>query len=144
MSTVLMVVGYGISSCVIWVGDGGGGVEDKSTIFLLTEGFVVFTFLALSYLFSSSTNRLNCSSTGILFLAASIKILVAWAWSSSSSFEFYCRISWRFPFPLAGLSRFFLDFATIVAKCRIFSFVSRYSGFSVSSSLCCCVDMISS
>ena len=65
MSIGLMVVGCGISSCGILVGDGSGGVENKSTIFLSTEGFVVFTFLSLACLFSSLTNCLNCSSTRI-------------------------------------------------------------------------------
>ena len=44
MSTRIIVGSYGISSCVIWVGDGGGGVETKSTTFLFIEVFVLFTF----------------------------------------------------------------------------------------------------
>ena len=44
MSTRLMVGSYKISSCVIWVRYGGGGVDTKSTMFSTIEVFVLFTF----------------------------------------------------------------------------------------------------
>ena len=44
MSNGLMEGSCGIFSCVIWVGEGGGGVDTKSTIFLVVEVFVLFTF----------------------------------------------------------------------------------------------------
>ena len=44
MSTGLIVGSYGISSYVIWVRDGGGGVETKLTTFSVVEVFVPFTF----------------------------------------------------------------------------------------------------
>ena len=56
----LMVVNTGIFSCIIWVGEGGGGVETKS-MYLTIGGFVSFTFIALAFLISSLTNHLNCS-----------------------------------------------------------------------------------
>ena len=46
MSTGLIVGRCGISSCVIWVRDGGGGVDTKSTMFLVVEVFVLLPFLA--------------------------------------------------------------------------------------------------
>ena len=44
MSIGIMEGSYGFSSCVIWVGDGGGGVDTKSTMFSAVEVFVLFTF----------------------------------------------------------------------------------------------------
>ena len=44
MSTGLIVGICVVSSYVIWVGDGGGGVETKSTMFSAVEVFVLFTF----------------------------------------------------------------------------------------------------
>ena len=85
-SVGLMFVDSGISSCIIWVGDRGGGVETKS-IASNSRSFVIFIFLSLSFFSSSSTKPLNCSLTETLFLAASIKILVALACNSSSSSE---------------------------------------------------------
>ena len=73
-----MLVDTSIFSCIIWVGDGGGGVETKSMDSTI-GGFIIFTFLALYFIVSSSTNHLNCSSIETLFLAASIKMSVALA-----------------------------------------------------------------
>ena len=97
MSTGLMVVGCGISSCVIWVGDGNGGVETKSTIFSLNEGFVFFTFFGLPCFAPMSMNHLNCVSTNILFVATCSMMLRAVANSSFSSSDSY-KISFLFPF----------------------------------------------
>ena len=58
--TRLMLVNTGMFSCIIWVGEGGGGVETKS-MYLTIGGFVSFTFIALAFLISSLTNHLNCS-----------------------------------------------------------------------------------
>ena len=44
MSTGIMEGSCGISSYVIWVGDGGGGVDTRSTMFSVVEVFVLFTF----------------------------------------------------------------------------------------------------
>ena len=44
MSTGLMEGSFGIYSCVIWVRDGGGGVDTRSTIFLAVKVFVLFGF----------------------------------------------------------------------------------------------------
>ena len=101
-----MLVNTGIFSYIIWVGDGGGGVETKSMASTV-GGSVSFTFLALACLVSSSTNRLNCSSTETLFLAASIKMSVALACNSSSSSKISWRISLRFPLLFVEISRFF-------------------------------------
>ena len=84
-STGLMLVDTDIFSYIIWIGDGGGGIETKSMKALIIGGFVIFTFLALACFSSSSTNRLNCSLTETLFLEASIKMSVALACNSSSS-----------------------------------------------------------
>ena len=94
----LMVVGCGIYSYVIWVWDGSGGVETKSTIFSSTEGFVVFTFFGLPCFAPKSTNHLNYVLTNILFVAASSMMWTAVAnnYSSSSDSD---RISLHFPFP---------------------------------------------
>ena len=85
ISIILMVDIYGIYSYVIWVGDGSGGVETKSTIFSSTTGFVVFTFFDLPYFSPASTNRLNYVSTNILFAAASSMMSTTIANSSASS-----------------------------------------------------------
>ena len=100
MSTGLMVGSCGVSSCVIWVGDGGGGVETKSIIFSSTTGFVVFTYFGLPCFAPASTNRLNYVSTDILFVAASFMMSIAVANSSSSSSNLE-RIRLRFPFPFS-------------------------------------------
>ena len=91
-----------MSSCIIWVGDGGGGVEAKSMV-STAGGFVSFTFLALACLVSSSTKHLNYSSIETLFLEASIKMSVSLACNSSSSSEFSWRISLHFPFYFVAL-----------------------------------------
>ena len=76
------------------------GVETKSTISSLTEGFVVFTFFGLPCFTPKLTNRLNCVSTDILFATASSMMSRAVANSSSSSSDFD-RIRLRFPFPFS-------------------------------------------
>ena len=114
----LMSVDTGMSSCIIWVGDGGGGVEAKSMV-STAGGFVCFTFLALACFVSSSTNRLNCSSTETLFLAASIKKLVSFEHKLSSYSKISWRISLRFPFPFAVLSKHFRDLVIYAAICWI-------------------------
>ena len=83
-SAGLMLVKIGIFSCIIGVGDGGGGIETKSMASTI-GGLVIFTFLDLAFLASSSTKRLNYSSTETLFLAASINMSIALACKSSSS-----------------------------------------------------------
>ena len=83
MLTGIMVGSYGVSSCVIWFEDGGGGVETKSTIFSLTIGFVVFTFFDLPCFTPTSTNHLNCVSIDILFFASSYMMSIVVANSSS-------------------------------------------------------------
>ena len=119
----LMLVDTGIFSCIIWVGDGGGGVETKS-IASTVGGLVIFTFLDLACLASSSKNRLNCSSTKTLFLAASIKMSVALACNSSSTSDISWRIILFFPFPFSILSRCFQDLAVSATICRMLFFVS--------------------
>ena len=102
-----MVVGYGISSCVIWVGDGSGGVKTKSTISSSAEGFVVFTFFVLPCFAPESTNRLNFVQNDILFVVACSMMSIAVANSSSSSSD-SDRMSLRFPFPFSLLFSFSL------------------------------------
>ena len=100
MSIGMMVVGCGISYCVIWVGDGSGGIKTKSTISSSTEGFVVFTFFGLPCFAPELTNCLNYVLNDILFAAASsmMSIAVANNYSSSSDSD---RIILRFPFPFS-------------------------------------------
>ena len=97
MSTRIMVVICGVSSCVIWVGEGGGGVEAKSTMFSSTEVVAVFTFFGLPCFAPASTNRLNCVLNETLFVVASSMMSIVVANSSSSSSD-SDRRSLRFPF----------------------------------------------
>ena len=119
----LMLVDTRISFCIIWVGDGGGGFEAKSMV-STAEGLVSFTFLSLACLVSSLINRLRSSSLEILFLVASIKMLVSLACNSSSYSKMSRRMSLRFPFPFVVLSRHFQDLAISAAICQMFFFVS--------------------
>ena len=89
---------YGVSSCVIWVGDGGGGVETKSTMFSDVEVFALFTFSGRPCCAPASTNHLNCVSINTLFAVASYMISTEVASSSSSSSDSE-MIIFRFPFP---------------------------------------------
>ena len=100
MSTRLMVGICVVSSCVIWVGDGGGGVDTRSTIFSLTEGVVVFTFFGLPCFDPVSMKRMNCISNGTLFATKSSMMSIAIATSSSSSSDSQ-RIRLHFPFPFS-------------------------------------------
>ena len=77
MSTSLMVGICWVYSCVIWVGDGGGGVETRSTMFSSTEVVVVFTFFGLPCFAPVSMNHLNCVSTENLFVVASSMMSIA-------------------------------------------------------------------
>ena len=63
MSTGLMVGICGLSSYVIWVGDGGGGVGTKSIMFSSIKVVVLFTFFGQPCFAPASTNRLNCFLT---------------------------------------------------------------------------------
>ena len=119
----------GVSSWVIWVGDGGGGVETKSTRFSSNEVVAVFTFFGLPCFAPVSTNRLNCGSTKTLFVVASsiMSTMVANSSSSSSNSD---RRSLRFPFPFYWISFFFLEAAISFAIFLKFSFVIAYSGLS--------------
>ena len=74
MSTGIMVGICGLSSYVIWVGDGGGGVETKSTMFSPIEVVVIFTFFSQPCFAPALTNRLNCVLTDTLFVVASSMI----------------------------------------------------------------------
>ena len=98
MSTGLIVGICVVSSYVIWVGDGGGDIDTRSTMFSLTEGVVVFTFFDLPCFAPDSTKHLNCVSTGTFFTTASSMMSTAIATSSSSSSDSE-RISLCFPFP---------------------------------------------
>ena len=73
MSKGLAVVASSTSSCIILVGEGGGGVETRSIDSTL-GGFVFFTFFSLAFFSSSSTKHLNYSSIDTLFLEASSKM----------------------------------------------------------------------
>ena len=83
MSTGLMKGRCGIYSCVIWVKDGGGGVDTKATMFSAVEVFVLFVFFGRPCYAHVSTNILNYVSTETLFAMASSMMLVAIANSSS-------------------------------------------------------------
>ena len=74
MSTGIMVGICGLSSFVIWVGDGGGGVETKSTMFSPVEVVLLFTFFGQPCFAPTSTNYLNCVLTNSLFVVASSMI----------------------------------------------------------------------
>ena len=63
-------------------------METKSTIFSLSEGFVVFTFFVLPCFTPVSTNRLNSISTDILFGVTSSMMLTTVANSYYSSYDF--------------------------------------------------------
>ena len=145
MSTGLMEGSFGIYSCVIWVRDGGGGVDTRSTIFSAIEVFVIFGFFDRPCRAPTSTNFLNCVSTKTLFSMASSIMSTAVANSSSSSSESE-RISLCFPFPFVSVA-FFLTVAISFASFFIFSFVMSYSGLSdsispnSSPSSCCCARM---
>ena len=67
MSTGIMEGSFGISSCVIWVGDGGGGVDIKSTMLSAIKVFVLFSFFGRPCRAPASTNFLNYVSTKTLF-----------------------------------------------------------------------------
>ena len=56
MSSGLMEGGSGISSCVILVEDGGGGVDTRSTTFSAVEVFVIFAFFGRPWCAPASTN----------------------------------------------------------------------------------------
>ena len=84
MSIGLMEGGSGIHSCVILVGDGGGGVDTRSTTFSAVEVFVLFAFFGRHCCAPASTNILNWASTGTLFVAVSSIMSHAVATSSSS------------------------------------------------------------
>ena len=98
MSTELMVGICVVSSCVIWVGDGGGGVETKSTMFSSIEVVAVFTFFGLPCFAPASTNHLNCVSTETLFAVVSSMMSTVVA-NSSTLYSNSARISLCFPFP---------------------------------------------
>ena len=78
----------GFSSCVIWVGDGGGGVETKSTMFSVVEVFVLFTFFSRPYCAPDLRKCLNYVSTINLFTTASSMMSTAVATSPSSYSNF--------------------------------------------------------
>ena len=59
MSSGLMEGGYGISSCVILVGDEGGGVDTRSTTFLAIDVFVFFSFFGRPCCAPALTNFWN-------------------------------------------------------------------------------------
>ena len=99
MSTRLVEGSSGIASCVIWVRDGGGGVDTKSTTFSVVEVFVLLTFFGRPCCAPASTNFWNYASTKILFVAASSMMLTAVAANSSSSSDYSAMVSLRFPFP---------------------------------------------
>ena len=100
MSTGIMVGTCGLSSCVIWVGDGGGDVETKSTMFSDVEVFALFTFSGRPCCAPASTNRLNYVSTETLFATMSSMMSTTIDTSSSSSSNSE-RIILRFPFPFS-------------------------------------------
>ena len=127
------MVGYGISSYVIWVGDGSGGVENKSTIFSSTEGFVVFTFFGLPCFAPQSMNRLNCVSTGI-FVVVAYSMMSKVVANNSSSYYDLDRIILRFPFPFSCFVFFFFADAIFFRFCFVIAY-SRLSD-SISSSNC--------
>ena len=98
MSIGIMVGICGLSSYVIWVGDGVGGVETKSTMFSPIEVVVLFTFFGRTCFAPTSTNHLNCVSTNTLFVVASYMISTELASISSSSSDSE-MITLHFPFP---------------------------------------------
>ena len=71
MSSGLMESCSGISSCVILVRDGGGGVDTRSTTFLVVEVFELFDLFGQPCCTPASTNLWNWVSTGTLFATAS-------------------------------------------------------------------------
>ena len=123
----------GLSSYVIWAGDGGGDVETKSTMFSSIEVVVLFTFFDRPYFAPASTNRLNCVSTDTLFDVASSMISTV-VTSSSSSYSNSEMISLRFPFPCSWSAFLFLKDSTSFTIFLYFSFVIVYSGSSDSMS----------
>ena len=106
MSNGIMVGICRLSSCVIWVGYGGGGVETKSTMFSSIEVVVIFTFFGHPCFAPASTNHLNCVCTKTLFAVVSSRMSAVVANSSSLSFESDMR-SLRFPFPFSCIARIF-------------------------------------
>ena len=125
ISTGLMEGSCGISSCVIWVRDRGGGVDTKSTIFLAIEVFVPFTFFGRPCCAPDVTKSLNYVSTETLFATASSMMSNAVANSSSSYYDSE-RIGLRFPFPFV-LVAFFLVAAISFASFFTLSLVMAYS-----------------
>ena len=119
---------------VILVGDGGGGVDTRSTTFSAIEVFVLFALFGRPCCAPASTNIWNCVSTGTLFVAASSIMSHAVATSSSSSYEDSGMISLRLPFPCSYSWVFFLFLEVAISfnNFRIFSFVIVYFRSSVS------------
>ena len=134
MSSGLMEGGSGISSCVILVGDGGGGVDTRSTTFSAVEVFVLFAFFGRPCCAPASTNLCNCVSNGTLFAVASSIMSHAVAASSSSSSEDSGMISLRLPFPCGCCYVLFLFLAATISfdNLVIISLVIACSGFLVS------------
>ena len=142
MSTRIMEGSFGISSCVIWVGDGGGGVDTRSTIFLVVEVFVVFDFFdqpchapALKFFWNYVSNETLFATTYSIMSTA-----IANSSSSSSKSE---RIILCFPFPFVSVA-FLLATIISFSSFFIFSLVMSYSRLSDSippnsspSSFCC-------
>ena len=128
MLTSLMVSICVVSSCIIWVGDGGGGVDTRSTMFSSTEGVVVFTFFGIPCFAPDSMKRLNCVLNRTLFttMSSMMSMMIVDDSSSSSDSE---RISLRFPFPFV-FAAFFLTAAISFASFLIVSLVMPYSGLS--------------
>ena len=118
----MTLVGFGISSSIILVGDGGGGVEVK---YDRIEFRVVatLTFLDFPCLAFASMKRLNYISTYILFFEASSNMSIDLSSNSSSSSDSSSRMSLRFPFPFVGIYFFFVDFDISWANCQRFYFV---------------------
>ena len=91
--------GPGIFSSVTFVGDGGGGIDTRSTKFSGVFVWVILAFFGCPSSAPASTNLWNWVSTGTLFVVESSIMLRDLDSSSSSSFDDSTMIRLHLPFP---------------------------------------------
>ena len=89
--------GAGTCSSVIFIGDGGGGIDTRSTTF--SGVIMVFAFFSQPACAPASTNHWNWVSINTLFVAASSMMSRAMAANYSLSLDELERISLRLPLP---------------------------------------------
>ena len=129
----------GTCSSITFVGDGGGGVDTRSTTFSGVVVWVVLAFFGRPGSAPALTNIWNQVSTGTLFAAPSFIMSMVVAPSSSSSSEDSVMISLCLPFPCCCccVFNFFLAVAIYFDNFLIMTFVIAYSRFSGSVSPLC-------